>query len=326
MKNSRILLVALILLVGTTSAWASNFRGADLIYLNGVINFTSSSTFVSQVVIHNHSPIALDVDAAYLPTGSIDNSNFTLTTVATLDPGEQIVFDDFLGEAMGETGGDDFGHAIFFTCRAGLNGDCDCVETPGDCGPITVESRVYAFQGSAANGTTGQLFPGYPWYSYVSRDVADRDLDKIRILGVNETGVRGVSGFRSNIGYVNSSAYSSTVLQFTMTPDGGGAPQVTTRTLKPLEHGQPAVTALFPGFSGSGYIEIEQISVTPTDPSDEFCPDGCPGFYAYGSVADNITDDATTLEPIFLVEFDYETVYGSKPAQPARRGIRRPGQ
>ena len=46
---------------------------------------------------------------------------------------------------------------------------------------------------------------------------------------------------------------------------------------------------------------VEQGSNIPTsDAVANGCNTGCPAFFAYGSVLDNLSGDATTLEPQFL--------------------------
>jgi len=62
---------------------------------------------------------------------------------------------------------------------------------------------------------------------------------------------------------------------------------------------------MFPSFTGStaknAYVLVSQTNTVPTsDASANGCADGCPAFFAYGSVLDNLSGDATTLEPQFL--------------------------
>src|SRR5207247_5969618 len=68
---------------------------------------------------------------------------------------------------------------------------------------------------------------------------------------------------------------------------------------------QPSLGTMFPAFTGAAatnaYVTVEQTNTTPTgDAAAAGCANGCPAFFAYGSVLDNQSGDATTLEPQFL--------------------------
>jgi len=177
---------------------------------------------------------------------------------------------------------------------------------------ISVESRIYSIpQGAnpATAPTTGQLFSGIPWYNFVSSDAAPVGLDKIFITGLRNTGVTGTAGtYRGNLGMVNASQYSTTTLVVKLF-DGHGA-QIGTpfqQTLSPLGHVQRNIGDMFSSFTGStatnAYVTVEQTNSQPTgDASANGCPNGCPAFFAYGSVLDNSSGDATTLEPQYLKE------------------------
>ena len=77
---------------------------------------------------------------------------------------------------------------------------------------------------------------------------------------------------------------------------------------------------MFPAFgttptSTNAYITIRQEANTPTNDAPTSClPDGCPGFLAYGSVLDNSTQDATTLETVYeqaLTSAALDQIYGA---------------
>ena len=63
---------------------------------------------------------------------------------------------------------------------------------------------------------------------------------------------------------------------------------------------------MFPAFTtGStatnAYVIVSQTNTQATgDAAANGCSDGCPAFFAYGSVLDNLSGDATTLEPQYL--------------------------
>ncbi|HUO85264.1 MAG TPA: hypothetical protein VM534_09135 [Thermoanaerobaculia bacterium] len=338
--------VAVLLVLMSTAAFASNFRAADLIYLPAVGRFTSGDVvFKSNVFINNVSDVPIVVTSV-LADSNVDNRGVIdnpakVMDLAVIQPGDGLFFDDFVQEVYGLS--TFFGQVLFFGCAQG--GDCTqegvcpsddpncdpCSEPGEDCEPFTVQSRIYADQATSkcfgqAGCTTGQLFTGLPWYSYISPDVADRDLDEVIITGIQEFGTRNVNGFRSNVGFTNSSQYSSITLRITLFREDGTQFGTTTLGLFPLSHTQGNIASLFPGFTGSGFVTVRTESFTPTDPgnSDPFIASGLPGFYAYGSVADNVTNDATTLEAMYLVEFDFASVYGKNfwPATP-KRAVRR---
>jgi hypothetical protein len=108
---------------------------------------------------------------------------------------------------------------------------------------------------------------------------------------------------------VNDSQCSTTTLVVKLF-DGRTSTQIGStffQTLAPLGHVQSGFGALFPAFTGSSatnaYVTVEQVNNTPVT-GDAFCtaacPNGCPAFFAYGSVLDNLSGDATTLEPQYL--------------------------
>ena len=149
--------------------------------------------------------------------------------------------------------------------------------------------------------TTGQLFSGYPWYSFVTQEQSQNDLHRVFI-----TGIRVNSAYRTNIGLVNASQFSSTTLRVKLFQ--GANPLGSTDALvglAPLGSVQSPLQSLFPGVNlGTGtnlWVQVTQENSTPTgDAQANGCPTGCPGFFAYGSVLDNTTTDATTLEPQYF--------------------------
>lgn len=322
MKTRFNLLLALSIVLLALPAFANNFRAADIVYLNaaGHVAGGGGALFQTDVVITNVSTGTVEVDAAFLGTGGADARGgldpSKVERVATLEAGESILIEDIVLEVFNNNAG--FGHMIFFSCRVG--GNCNaCDSNAADCLPIVVEARIYDAGNPTA--TFGQLFPGYPWYSYASSAVADRGLGEAWV-----TGIRQNSRYRSNLGFANASEFSTTTLNVTLYRNDGTLVSTQPVTLGPLGHRQINVASLFPGFSGNGYVIVEQpaTGVVPTNPdsTDPFIASGAPGFYTYGSVLDNATNDPTTLEPVFPVEFDYVQVYGK--AGKTGRAVSRP--
>jgi hypothetical protein len=310
MNLKRLLVFAMLLLASTVSVMASSFRAGDLVYLPGMFRGAGGegSFFVTDVVISNVTNQRVEVSVAFAPTGAgQDNSGVTANMVdlPVLLPNERRTIPD-IATAL-NLPGNPFGHLLFFACREG--GNCnDCDLNPQDCELITVQGRIYNRRADGA--TFGQLFPGIPWYNYVSMNSQDRDLHRVFIPGIRQDAPG--SGFRTNIGVLNASAFSSTQLRLTLFSPLGqqiGTPHLL--NLAPLAHTQQAVTNFFPGFSGEGYLVIEQVSATSV-PGET---DARPGFMAYGSLVDNITSDPTTLEAQYFGELPFVCVYGSKPAR-----------
>lgn len=322
MKSTKLVVFALALLAITSTALASNFRAADTIYLPSAGKVASGSIeFVTDAYITNHTNDAVVVSVGFGISGQ-DNSALTqnLVDLATpLAPGERRLVADITGTLFPEKTGS-LGFLVFFACKQG--GTCtDCDANPADCSLISVESRIYSRQpGNAAAETKGQLFPGYPWYTFVSQNDVALNLDTVSIIGLRNEGARGVSGFRSNIGLLNASQdYSTTLVVTAYNGDGllAGAAEV---PLPPLGHMQTNITNLVPSFTTNnttGYVVVSQKDAT-------LVPGGCaecaPGFFAFGSVLDNIGDDATTLESIYIPQLNIGCVYGAKADRhPVRR-------
>ena len=299
---------ATLLVAGVASA--NTFRAADLVYLPALARLQGGggAFFKTDVVIANLSQDRIVVDVVYVPTGAgTDNSGAisSFTRLPVLAPGERRVLNDFVQTGLNRA--DANGYALFFACRE--NGNCnDCDANAGDCRLISVTGRIYNDQ---PTGTFGQSFPGIPWYSYASIDSSSFGFNRVSI-----NGVRASDNFRTNIGLLNSSAYSSTTLRLTAFNTQNQQVGSTEVTLAPLAHTQQPVQQLISGFSGDGFVRVEQVGFTPK----AGVTDAAPGFFAYGSVIDNRTGDPTTLEAIFDQQLDAGCVFGSKPIS---RGVRR---
>lgn len=301
------------------SASASNFRGADQVYVPVAGHLQGSSgTFISDLYIANLSADEVKVSVIYQPFGA--NFPAAAGTVGTefkdkitLAAFERKEFKDFFNSALGLPTA--FGQLIFNGCKSGTSCGPE-TQTENGVSPnfrsISVESRIYQIaNGAPANApTTGQLFSGIPWYNFVSQLQSVPSLDKVFITGITHTGTAGAAGtFRANIGLVNASQYSSTELVVKLyqgrlnETDKKGEAVV---QLGPLGNVQPGFAQLFPSapLGGNYFVTVEQRNSTPTADAPATCTQGCPAFLAYGSVLDNISGDATTLESQYLVEMN----------------------
>jgi hypothetical protein len=160
---------------------------------------------------------------------------------------------------------------------------------------------------------------------------AQTGLDEVFVTGVTHT-ANGGTGFRTNFGLINASQYSTTTIMASLYK---GRQRVEDRvaqtpiTLTPLENVQLNFPGLFPTapFGDNYFVVFEQISSTP-NPSGvpSTCDQGCPAFLAYGSVLDNVTSDATTLESQYskgLDQLQIDVIYPvSAGKNPMRRSVR----
>ncbi len=312
--------VVVAVMLCAAGAFASNFRAADQVYVPAAGHIASSRTFVSDVFISNLEDDAVDVSVLFADASGIK----PFKNLLTLAPRERREIIDFVG-APTSAGGLNLGvppqngvlgQLIFNACKSGQ--DCTPDPTTGE-NPnfrnISVETRIYSVDNAnaaspATSPSNGQLFSGLPWYSYVSSDSSSAGLDKVFITGLRNTGGSGQSGtYRTNMGLVNASQFSTTTLLLKLW-DGKTATQLGSEkqvTLGPLQNSQTGIAAYFPGFTGvtatNAFVTVEQIptSTIPTsDAAANGCSNGCPAFFAYASVLDNATGDATTLEAQFL--------------------------
>ena len=293
--------VAVLAVLCALPVMASNFRAADQVYVPaaGKIASFASDIYVSNV---NSFPVTVSVIASTGPGGT----QTTFTNLFTLAANEKREFVDFVGTAqpngLGLNGF--LGQLIFNGCKQGTSCGADTQDPNTGISPnfadITVESRIYS-TGSIASlptGTTGQLFTGYPWYNFASQDQQNNGLDTVFIVGIRQN-----SAFRSNIGLVNASQFSTTQMVVKLfRPDGSRCGTDFVTTLGPLGHTQPSLSSItqFTGCTGTFWATVnQQNSTAVTDGSSPAScgTTGCAGFFAYGSVLDNVTNDATTLEP-----------------------------
>lgn len=303
-KSKAVVISALVLLMAV-GATASSFRSADVVYLPvaGKVAGGNNSFFRTDVWIANPNTAAVEVFVAYAARGA-DNAgapaNARPITPALAAGERREIVDIFSSVFQTPDNPGALGQLIFFSCRQG--GNCsDCNANSADCLPVTVEARIYTTE---ADGTTfGQLIPGIPWYSFVSPNAVDSNLDKVFITGVRQT-----NEYRTNIGFVNASQFSSATIRARLFSSTGAQIGSTFETtLPPLGMNQLAITQMFPGFSGTGaWVLLEQLPISSG--SD-------PGFLAYGSLLDNRSNDPTYLEAQFLPQMDYNCVFGSKPAR-----------
>lgn len=333
-------LVAAALMVCAATTYASNFRGGDQVYIPIAGHQRGQSgVFVSDVYLANLTSDTVVISVIYQPLNTPTNPAIPATIgqefkdVITLQPFERREFKDFFVNTLNiETG---FGQLILNGCKQGTNCGPTGQDNDGNSEnyrDISAESRIYQISDAGPQaGTTGQLFSGIPWYNFVSSNQAAHNLDKVFITGVTHTGT-APGTFRTNIGLVNASQYSSTVLGVTLykgSLNTAGKVAEALVPLSPLENVQRNFTSLFPTAPlGENYfVVVDQRSAQPLPTGvPQTCDNGCPAFLAYGSALDNTTGDATTLEPQYLSALSTAAITVIYPnqigKQPVRRAVR----
>jgi hypothetical protein len=324
---------ALVLVAATASA--SNFRGADQVYVPIAGHVAGATgTFITDVYISNLSADPVTVSVIFQerrpdlpPDGTVGRE---FPNAISLRPFERKQYLDFFVSALNINTAI-VGQLIFNGCRTGQ--DCGPATQNPQTGvsphfrPISVESRTYQVLPTRPGETTGQLLTGYPWYSFVSQRQSNVGLHEVFITGITVTGGPGqLNTYRTNVGFVNASQYSSTVLVARLYRETLDNLVETARVgLAPLGNVSGGLNQFFPSApQGSNYFMI--VSQTETAPFGNVpvgCEDGCPAFIVYGSVLDNVSGDATTLEPQYLRELTPEAIDEIYPPQAGKRSIRR---
>jgi hypothetical protein len=332
--------IAAAMMLCAFGASASNFRGADQVYVPIAGHAGGSSgLFISDAYLANLSGDAVDVAVIYVPR----NPNSGGTAPAgleeirgriTLQPYERKEFLDIFVNALGKESG--FGLLIFNGCKANTSCGVDTQDGFGvspNFRPISVQTRIYQLVPTRPNETTGQLFSGIPWYHFVSRQQSSVELDKVFITGLTNTGSAGQAGtFRANLGVVNASEWNATEIVFTLYQNAltdANKKAEAVRQLGPLGNQLYGFDELFRQsngdvFRGSNYfVVISQRGGGPVNNPPEGCVDGCPAFLAYGSVLDNLSGDATTMEAQYLVPLSEDVLDVMYPVSSGKKPIRR---
>jgi len=328
--------VAAALMLCAFSATASNFRGADQVYIPAAGNFQGATArFVSDVYLANlETDVEVEVSVIFQQLGAGGGTGTEFKNIITLKAGERKEYKNFLQSVLGLNVGNEFGQLIFNACLKGAS--CG-PETQNEDGVspnfrnIAATSRIFSFPTAAGADqrlTTGQLFTGIPWYHFVSSLQANSGLDKVFIQGLRQTGSPGTPGtFWSNIGLINASQYSRSTLvvtlyQGTMTPaDKKGEFEA---VLEPLGSIQGSFGSMFQGQTGENFfVTVEQRNPEPVGVVPPTCVQGCPAFLAYGSVLDNATGDATTLEAQYLKPLSDSAIIVIYPGSSGKASVRR---
>lgn len=306
---------------------AQNFRPASQIYLPiGGHAVAGATTYATDLRVSNASADPVSVSITFVRANASDTDpHFPLQRYIPdafrLGPFERgyEVPDGKLVE-LGVSG---IGLLIFDGCKVGA--DCS---TAYDMlrgkrierGPnvlarrdISVEARIHSYASGRGplGGTRGDSYPAIPWYMAATPDGKAAGMDHVFI-----TGIRDDARFRTNLGFVNVSEYSSTKLIVTLFDGAGIERGQYVQPLGPLESTPPiSVETMFsvlatnrfnrmPPIAGA-WVNVEQSGIEPNALAAAQrdvilgCADGCPGFMAYGTMIDNTTGDAMPMEAQF---------------------------
>ena len=297
--------VAAVVMLFAVSAMASNFRAADQVYIPAAGKI---ATFATDVFLSN--PNAFPVTVSVIASTGAGGTQTNFPNLITLAANERREFVDFAGTAQPNGLGlsSFLGQLIFNGCKQGT-----------DCGPatqdpitgispnfadITAETRIYSTcpAGSTTctpGGTTGQLFSGLPWYNFASQDQQNNGLDTVFITGLRQT-----SAYRANFVLTNASQFSNTTIVVKLFKTDAASTKCGSDfriNLAPLGFVQQNLSVMFPGCTGTFWATVNQENSSATSDSPQSCgSSGCAGFFAAGSVLDNTTTDATTMEAQYL--------------------------
>lgn len=311
--------VAAALMLCAFGASASNFRAADQVYVPIAGHASGSSgLFITDAFIANLSADSVDVAVIYVPLGPNEGGSTPVLEEIrgkiTLRGNERKALPDIFVNTLGKSAdAQSLGMLVFNGCKANTSCGPETQDADGfseNFRPISVQTRIYQITQAGANPpTTGQLFTGIPWYNFVSELQSNVGLQRVFITGLTHTGGAGQAGtFRANIGVVNASEYSRTEIVFRLyqgTLSEADKKGEAVRVLGPLGNQQYGFAQLFPGVTGTNFfVTVEQRNSTAVAGAPSTCEKGCPAFLAYGSVLDNISGDATTMEAQYEKEMD----------------------
>lgn len=292
---------------------AQSFRIADQVRLLSATHIVSPwSTWVSDVQIANETDDYVSVGIIY---GSHNGPPVPVSKrdVLKLAPRQRCEFIDFLGAA---TSADSrcnvigaplatsaFGQVVFNGCIDGADCRPSAPNAMQSYRNISVTSRIYSYTTAAGSTaqTVGQNFDAVPWWAYG---------DARNPLTI--TGIRASAAYHTNVGLVNNSDAQPVTLTLTLYDGASHSQRDQVQVqLAPFESRQQGVTELFPLLGAWSRLNRGRAAtnayIVVTSTSDD-------GFFAYGSLIDSRSGDATTLEATFgraLSEGQIDVLFGA---------------
>ena len=279
--------VAAIMLLFAATALGQNNRAADQVYLPVAAH---AGTYATDAWVTNWSSDPVSISVQFIPQ-NVAPVPVELRDAFKLRPHERKEVNDLLGTLKISSAG----QVVFNACRDGA--DCR-----GELAPAMANYRIISVESRTYSGGLGQDLPAIPW------DKTATDRDTLQISGIRSSGQ-----WRTNIGLVNASEFSSAYFVLRLY-DGASVAQRDQQVIRlgPLESRQQNVASLFPKLgewnrlnrtraATNAFVTITESGVTPTaDAAANGCPNGCPAFVAYGSLIDNASGDPTTLEAQYV--------------------------
>ena len=301
--------VAAALILCAFGASASNFRGADQVYLPAGGHLSGASgTFITDVYLANLSGDEIDVSVIFQSVGTGGGQGQEFKNVIQLRGFERKEFLDFFPGVLNVAQG--FGQLIFNGCKRNTSCGSDTQDPDGfseNFRNLSVQARIYQIPNPGAglpdpnSRQTGQLLAGIPWYHFVSSLQATSGLDKVFLTGITSN-----ANFRANIGFTNASQFSRTTIKATLyqgTLTNADKKKEYFVELGPLGSELKGFNDMFGSeFSGNNFfVVVEQFNNVAEAGAPPGCIQGCPAFLTFGSVLDNRSGDASTIESQYML-------------------------
>ncbi|HEX6641891.1 MAG TPA: DUF11 domain-containing protein, partial [Thermoanaerobaculia bacterium] len=238
-----------------------------------------NATFQSDVRVSNTSPLLLEYQLTFTPSGSAGISASRQTTFS-VEPGHTVALDDVLAGWFG-TGGESTVGVLEIRPMTEI-----ATSTPG--GALSGLPNLVTFASSRTfnvtpNGTFGQYIPAVAYANFVGRS---SDALKPTLLSLQQ--IAQSERFRTNLGLVEGSGEPASLLVRVFGDDGRKLTEFPV-DLAGGEHtqlnaflSQQGITAL-----GDGRVEIEVLSAGGK-------------VTAYASVLDNQTSDPLLVSPVTI--------------------------
>jgi hypothetical protein len=321
MKVLRVLLAVAVVALVSSSAVAM-FRASDLVIIPVAASTTglNSSDWHTDLEIRNVDVDNIDVEISFLPTGGSNNKDWYQaianslggrasdgfghvdTKLMEIKPGFAVTLPDVVNTTWGAN---QKGALLIWAYKAGTL----LTTTPAGGTPrqITASSRTYTLSKNADNKslTYGQDVPGLPWYYYVDPYKATQKLNYVVFTGIEED-----ASFRSSFGVVNvSDPLTSITVRITLTKEDGTEVGSEDQVFDPLAHVQYD-QFLYGLFTQATTVTIA--NATLTIKAVEWSSTGSnptPGFMAYVTRIDNLTNAPTYREQAFEPELPWNCIF-----------------
>lgn len=233
------------------------------------------SHFQSDIRITNTSAQSITYQLIFTPT-AIDGTTAGKTSTLVIAPGDTKALNDLVATWFGAGSVGEGGLGTLEIRPQNFSGKIGDVSVNF---ATVASSRTYNV---TSNGTFGQFIPAMTLTSFLGKS----DTGRLSLQQVAQSTSSCTTGcFRTNFGFVEGAGQNADMILTLFNANGTQAAQ-RTFSLKPFEHQQQNLSALFPGTTLSdGRLQVEVTS------------DGGK-VTAYASVLDNITSDPLLVFPV----------------------------